>query len=286
VTNTGKPYEALTERVFQRLLAQEKPCVNVRRDTTIQGKSTTHQIDVSFDFVMGPLKFQTLIECKDRTSAIKQEQVLAFNSVLDDVQGRPRGIMVSCSGFQEGARNYARDHSIELYELRAPKDEDWAGLFRSAEIDLMIQNPEYRNVTPCLDEPWMRNECDRLGVTSPSIAFTLFPDLRTTAFESDGYCDLRGPLGEHMASFTEEWTPIRHEFPEGLMFQVAEGPLPVVRAIAVTAEARVTLTRTRISVSLDHIVAYCFRDVLIGTFRFLDKDGNNLNDVDSRQAKQ
>ena len=127
--NTGKPYEQLTEQVFTRLLAHGgHVCANVRRDIILQGKSTKHQIDVYFDFMAGPALYQTLVQCKDWGAPVKQEQVLAFHDVLNDIPGQPRGIMVARSGFQEGAHNVARHHGIELYELREPRDEDWTGL--------------------------------------------------------------------------------------------------------------------------------------------------------------
>lgn len=274
MTNTGRPYEELTEQVLRRLLAQENLCTNVRRGTTIQGKSTAHEIDVSFDFEVGPTKYLTIVQCKDWASAVKQEQVLAFLAVLDDIPGQPRGIMVSRSGFQEGACNVARHHGIVLYELRDPKDEDWKGLFRRIQVELVVQNPEYRNVAPCLDESWLHRECDRLGIGPGRIDVKIVQDPTVVALESGGYCDLRSPLSQHLPSQADEWTPIRHEFPEGLMFRVGEGPIPLVRAYAVTAEVRVTFSRRTISVSCDHLVAYCFRDVLTGTSRFLDKDGN------------
>src|SRR4051812_12729057 len=102
--NTGKAYEELTQQVFDRLLAQSKICTQVQRDVKVQGKSTTHQIDVLFDFRAGPSVYRTIVQCKDWSSAVKQEQVLAFHSVLNDIPGQPRGVIVSRAGFQEGAR--------------------------------------------------------------------------------------------------------------------------------------------------------------------------------------
>jgi len=279
MTNTGKPYEALTEQVFQRLLAQERFCANVRRDVRMQGKSgTTHQIDVCFDFVAGMTPFLAIVQCKDWAAAVKQEQVFSFLSVLEDIAGQPRGIMVARSGFQDGACKFAHQHGIVLYELRDPKDEDWTGLFRSFQIELVLQNPHYRNVTPCFDREWMEQECRRLGITSKTVQLKIVQDPEAVALASGGCCDLRVPLSRHLPSRADEWTPIRHDFPEGLMFRVAEGPFSLVRVSAVTAEAKVTFSRSMISISLDHLVAHTFKDVLKGTIRFLDAEGGAIED--------
>ena len=72
--NTGKAYEELTEQVFRRLLATHGGLVaNVQRDVEIQGRSTTHQIDVTFEFVAGPVSYRTIVQCKDWGSPVKQD---------------------------------------------------------------------------------------------------------------------------------------------------------------------------------------------------------------------
>ena len=71
------------------------------------------------------------MECKDWSSPVKQETVLAFRSTLDDIPGQPRGIMISRSGFQEGACKVAAHHGINIYELREPREEDFEGRLRA-----------------------------------------------------------------------------------------------------------------------------------------------------------
>lgn len=132
--NTGKEYETLPQRVFTRILAQERVCSDIERDVVVQGRATQHQLDVTFTFSIGTVRYRTIIQCKDWKSPVKQEQVLAFRTVLDDIPGQPRGVMVSRAGFQKGARNAAAHHGIQLYELRAPRDEDWDGLIKRIEI--------------------------------------------------------------------------------------------------------------------------------------------------------
>ena len=280
MTNTGKPYEALTERVFRRLLTQEGLCVNVRRDTTIQGKATAHQIDVSFDFVVGPTKYLTIVQCKDWASAVKQEQVLAFQTVLQDIPGQPRGIMVSRSGFQEGARTFARHHGIELYELRDPKDEDWDGLIRTVEIQLTFISPHFRDVRLNPDIVWMRRECDRLQIPYGSgLQVTIDPARLKFHYESGPPCDLRKLMQSHGPSGVCDWTPVAFDLPDPLLADLPEGPIPQVRITSIAAQARIVESHRTISVT-DHLVAYCFRDVLKGTVRFLDGAGGPLGEDD------
>jgi hypothetical protein len=48
---------------------------------------------------------------------VKQEHVLAFKAILDDIPGQPRGVIVSRSGFQRGAWKVALASGIQLFQL-------------------------------------------------------------------------------------------------------------------------------------------------------------------------
>lgn len=275
--NTGKPYEALTEVVFARLLAQDKSCADVARDTKMRGKTgTTHQIDVSFSFVIGGTKYLTLVQCKDWASAVKQEQVMAFHDVLNDIPGQPRGIMVSRSGFQEGARTIASHHGICLYELREPKDEDWAGLIRTINMTAKIQMPVFRSTRLNPDEDWIREQLTAHGIKELTFNAEIIPGVTKAVFESGEECNLETMLNGHLPQGPCDWTSITHEFPSPLYVDVDCPPLTRLRMRSVTSDVRISEIVQLWTFKVDHLVAYCFRDVFGGTSKFLDKDGKPL----------
>ena len=116
---TGISYELLVQSIFQEIHDQEDiRTIKVEHDVDIKGLTTTHQIDVLWRFAKGGITYLTLVQAKDWDSMIKQEQVLAFHAVLNDIPGQPRGVMVTRSGFQSGARTVAEAHGIGLYLLR------------------------------------------------------------------------------------------------------------------------------------------------------------------------
>jgi hypothetical protein len=272
--NTGKPYEALTEQVFKRLLAQSGVCVEVQRDTKIQGKSgTANQVDVSFTFVLGGTRYLTIVQCKDWTSPVKKEQVLTFKGVLDDIPGQPRGIMVSRSGFQEGAQTYAEHHGIRIYELRDPKDEDWVGLIQRVEGTMKVLIPETRNVRCTYDEPWITEQLVLMNLGSIDLNLQFIPGQDHAVFESGEECNMRTMLDMYASHGPTDWYHVHHEFPSALLVDTRNCPLPQLRITAVDAEMRVTEHTEQFVVSVDHFVAYCFRDVLSGVVRFLDRAG-------------
>jgi hypothetical protein len=69
-------------------------------------------------FEVGDIVHQTIVEVRDYNSKIKQAAILAFEGVLNDIPGQPRGVMVTRTGFQPGAETYAKKRGIKLYRLQ------------------------------------------------------------------------------------------------------------------------------------------------------------------------
>jgi len=102
--NTGLPYELVVQSIFQEILDQDGACtIRVEHDVELQGRTTTHQIDVLWRFEIGGIRYLTLVQAKDWDSKIKKEHVLAFRGVLDDIPGQPRGVLITRTGFQSGS---------------------------------------------------------------------------------------------------------------------------------------------------------------------------------------
>jgi hypothetical protein len=116
---TGKSYENLTQVVFQLIINQrEFPNLSVERDVILQGKTTSHQIDTYWKFEVGGVPHEVIVQTKNWSKPVNQGQLLQFKSVLDDLPGQPRGIFVTRSGYQQGARDFALAHGILIFELK------------------------------------------------------------------------------------------------------------------------------------------------------------------------
>jgi hypothetical protein len=117
---TGKPYESLVAVVFQSIVRQTQ--VNslvLQHDVILEGsRGSTHQIDVFWKFEVGGLVYETVVQAKDWRKPIDQGEVLKFIAVLDDLPGRPKGIIVTRSGYQKSAKDHAVANGILMYELR------------------------------------------------------------------------------------------------------------------------------------------------------------------------
>lgn len=171
--NTGVTYETLTQGFFQAILDQDAVRnVRVERNVKLAGQSgTQHQIDVYWSFEVGAIRYQTIVQCKDWNSRVKQEQVLAFSAVLEDIPGQPRGIMVSKHGFQSGAEKVAKAHGISLYRLREADEDYWAGRIREIHINMRLVVPRIQNVVLNFDMNWISNRKTELGLDSVTVEF-------------------------------------------------------------------------------------------------------------------
>lgn len=274
--NTGIPYEQLTKRIFETLLTQDavKNLV-VEHDKRIVGKTGTHQIDVYWEFTAGGVKHITIVQCKDWAQPVKQAEVLLLRSILDDIPGQPRGVIVTRTGFQAGAKEVATANGILLYELREPVDADWSDRIRKVVLKVHLFVPEIRHTRPVLDAEWAAAEKDRRGI----------PKSEIIKFDIAGRADALYLFDEHGAR-RESWadvcvsmvpsgvsqrTRVDHAFAEPRFIQTGDGRLPLVRVTALSSEIEVTEVVSTMTIAADELVALILKNALTGETEVFDR---------------
>jgi Restriction endonuclease len=116
--NTGVPYEMLVKGIFQAIHDQDEVAtISVEQNKTLQGKTVPHDVDVYWKFDKGGIVYETIVQAKDWRSPVKKGQLLEFKGVLDDLPGQVRGVFVTRSGYQKGAKDFAAAHKIILFVL-------------------------------------------------------------------------------------------------------------------------------------------------------------------------
>lgn len=130
-------------------------------DVKVRGKSTTNQIDVLWEFqdVDGHV-MRIAIEARHLARRVDQGRLHAFRSVVDDIATddvTTRGVMITTTGYQSGAKEIAKTYGIAVLELRAPVDSDWAGRIRATSINLHVQVPWVTNLVVGVDPTWTGN---------------------------------------------------------------------------------------------------------------------------------
>jgi len=87
------------------------------RGVDLEGIRGKHRVDVLGTFSLKGMEYKTIVECKYWSQKVRKEQVATLVSIMEDV-GASKGIIISKSGFQTGAVNYAKKRSVELLTLQ------------------------------------------------------------------------------------------------------------------------------------------------------------------------
>ncbi len=120
--NPNIEYEKFTQEVYQTLVnADVVNSTNVKHNIQLVGKSgQAHQIDVYWEYKIAGVVQCVVIECKNYNKPVPIGKVRDFHSVLSDLNN-VAGVMVTKSGYQKDAKEYAAHYGINLKELRTPK---------------------------------------------------------------------------------------------------------------------------------------------------------------------
>lgn len=149
-------YELLVKWLAEQLAARaEVQTSRIVRDCQVQGRATSNQIDVLWDFGdAAGQDYRIVFEARSYKNSIKQGALHAFRSVVDDIQDQARpvtGVMVTTTGYQRGAQKVASTYDLIILELRHPAAEDVENRVSKIVLDMttkvtLIQNVNFEAV--------------------------------------------------------------------------------------------------------------------------------------------
>lgn len=257
----GTEYEMLTQRLLESLGAQTVvETLELSRLKKFRGDKTGAQltIDIWWQFRSKARVDSLAFQCKDWASPIKQEHVYAFKGVLDDLPDSPRGVMVTKTGYQRGARTVAKAHGITILELREPSDADWDGRVKDIYITLVMAHLDLQKVSLMMPD----NHPQSPDAVPPQFG-ALVEDV---VFENDDGQPLMGladVVRSHVPDDFDEtgWKQVTHRFEGILYLRFAQAPsrLPIQ---GVSFEVRQLKSEELIAIRGDDLVKYVLRDVL------------------------
>ena len=115
MTKESDEYELLVQELHDALVKSDGvENITVLHNVKIMGKSgAPHQIDVYWEFKLAGVTYKTCIECKHFKSTVKKSHIAAFSAILDDI-GNATGIFATSTGYQSGAKLFAKEKGIRL----------------------------------------------------------------------------------------------------------------------------------------------------------------------------
>ncbi|EAN0545979.1 hypothetical protein GID46_14430 [Salmonella enterica] len=110
---TWNDLESYTQYVYSTLLNPRDNGVEVRRNVVLKGLKGEYQIDVFYQFENAGFIHRVAIECKYHNRPLDRDTIMPFCNKITDI-GNIIGVIVSKSGYQSGAKEYAEKHGITL----------------------------------------------------------------------------------------------------------------------------------------------------------------------------
>lgn len=110
---TWEDLESYTQYVYSTLLNPRDNGVEVSRNVILKGLKGEYQIDVFYQFENAGVIHRVAIECKYHKRPLDRDTIMPFCNKITDI-GNIIGVIVSESGYQNGAKEYAEKHGITL----------------------------------------------------------------------------------------------------------------------------------------------------------------------------
>lgn len=285
--NTGISYETLTKYIFQEILEQDQvKTIQVQHDVTIQGKTILHQIDVYWEFEVGGIKYITIVQAKDWQYPVNQGELLKFKGILDDLPGQPKGIFVTRTGYQSGAKEFAERNGIILYELREPTQEDWEGRVKTIIIDLIAFVSNSSNTKPAPDNEWIKKERQSLNISDKELIKIQISGLTNEIKLYNEQGIEIGTIEDIVKSFYpsnyQEIQPIDkcYEFPNPTFIKTGNSIFPRIKLKGIKSTISVSKIATQIRINGEEIVGFILKNVINNSHQTFDKKLKSLKRLD------
>jgi hypothetical protein len=117
--NKGKDFEDYVHRIYNMMLNMDIAYVDeivVSKNARIRKGDYSHEFDIYYEFTKAGVQHRVAIECKNTNIAVDKGRVQEFESKVRDFNNII-GVMVSVSGFQEGAKAFAKEKGIMTLHL-------------------------------------------------------------------------------------------------------------------------------------------------------------------------
>lgn len=272
VINTGIKYEKLVQGIFNAILNQESVTnIKVEHDVKVQGKTTKHQIDVYWEFKQGGITYKTIVQCKDWNNPVIKGELLKFSRILEDIPGQPRGVFVTKTGYQKGAKEVAIADGIILYELRGLTDKDWGGNIREININMILKKPNVV-IKPIVDIEWCKTKLREKGLNSYSLSIN--DNSHRIVDENNNLIDIE-PIKENLIQrvIKEDKEQQReYLFDSNVFLLIDNGMLDKIKILGVKIIVNFISSSDQIKINFDEIIKFILKNVINKDIKYFDKN--------------
>lgn len=252
--------------------------IEVKRNVTLVGKTTTHEIDVYWEYELGGIRYVTVVQAKDWAHAVNQGELLKFKAVLDDLPDQPRGVFVTRTGYQKGAFDFANAHGVLLYKFHEVGIPARHSGVMTIVLNISTFLPHTTEIHLTHDADWLikegvrlkLNEIPAMRIAKEAEEVLLYDEQDVEALTVKELTDAFYSEG------SEEFPPtrVKHEFKEPTFMKTGVAEFPRIKLDAVEATITVEKVDQKITFKAEDFAAFVLGNMLEGTEQRFDKDGN------------
>jgi hypothetical protein len=164
-------YERFVTAFCQELATTDG--VDVLRGKEFIGRVSgrTIKVDASFEVSVLGSRVLVIVECKNYSNPVPVDDIEEFHSKLDDI-GAHKGIVVTTTGFQDGALKVAKGRGIALAILRAETQSDELHYMVRSAVDNVTANSDPHSLIQGNFKPW-----GHLGQEENGFRFNSAPEM-------------------------------------------------------------------------------------------------------------
>jgi hypothetical protein len=272
VINTGTEYEKLVQGIFNAILNQESvDNIKAEHNLEVQGKTTKHQIDVYWEFEHGGITYKTIVECKYWKNPVNKGELLKFSQILQDIPGQPRGVFVTKTGYQKGAKEVAIANGIILYELRELTDKDWDGSIREININLILKKPNVI-IKPIVDVEWCKTKLREKGHNSLSLHIS--ENRHRIVDENNNTIDIESIIESliQRAIKEDKEQQREHLFDSNAFLLIDNEILDKIKIIGVEIIVNLMRSSDQIKIKFDEMIKFILKNVINKDIKYFDKN--------------
>jgi hypothetical protein len=153
-------YQQAVREIYEAIAGVDTVTTNnVQYNAVIEGKTSTHEVEVYWEFTDGDVTYKLIVQSKEQASS---PELFTFMRTLRDIPGLVLGVVVTQPIYQKDIKVMANKAGILLYEMVQPAaTETWEAVIGNIQINV--------------DKAWVKEAKEQAGLGDEPIQMNAEP---------------------------------------------------------------------------------------------------------------
>jgi hypothetical protein len=232
-TTDNNPQE-LIEGLIAAIAEQDYvETVKLQKNASVEGKTSSHPIDLYWEFTSGGLTYKTLISTETLNTVVVRADVVKLVDKLRDIYGQATGVLFSRPVYDDSIVIMADKANINICEMMPLLPDVW--------------EPAVENFKINADTEFIQKEKERLGITE--LVSVNSKDPRQLFLYNENF-DCTDTIDSIISGYIDENDPenfkkceINHIFERPIYLQTDNAEMPFVKLLSISFTLEFKLVR-------------------------------------------